>query len=89
MIDSGLKSTQAVVDVSYIEADGDLKTIIVTQSFLFPDGSGDRPKVKVGKREECVRQWLELNGMLFLVFFLTCSHVTHRRRRGLLQVGKP
>jgi len=46
--------------------------MIVTQSCPLPHGFDNiRPEVKMGERERCVRQWLELNGTLFLVSLLT------------------
>jgi len=78
----GLDLDRAGVDLATIEVDGGFKTMIATQSCFLPYGfGGTGPEAKMGKREEYVRQWLERNGMLFLVSLLTCSHVIHRRQR--------
>ena len=87
MIDNGLKSGDAGVDIVTGMIDGDLQTVIVTQSCVIPHGYEGRPEANMGKREECVRQWLECNGMLSLATLLVRSHVTHRCRQGILQVG--
>jgi len=70
MITSGLSDPG--VNIALTGTDEEVNTIIVTQNCLLPHGfRGSRPEAKIGKREHCVRQWLERNGMPFLTSLLT------------------
>ena len=78
MIASGFEASEAGVDMALTGLYEELKTIIVTQSGLIPHGfEGSRPEIKIGKREDCVRRWLEENDTFFPASLLTCSHTTY------------
>ena len=76
MAEQGLKPEKVGVEIELTEVDGDLKTIIATQSCILPHEAKARPEAKIGNREGLIRRWLEHNGMLFLASHLTYSHIT-------------
>ena len=72
----GLMLEKVGVEIELTKVDGDFKTIIATQSCILPHETKVRPRARIENWEGLVHWWLEHNGMLFLLFHLTYSHIT-------------